>query len=116
MRTFCPWFVPSPFEEASRHQATTDMRQNPGGCELRCVPFRASQDRLDAFLDILVRRGPVTHADPHCSATFPQGPSTPARAVLLDGGDRSLRLFWASERNQNLIQCHVIEHFVACGG
>ena len=75
----------------------------------------SAQDRLDALIDIFICRRPVTYADPHGSAAFPNSPSAPADAVLLNRCDRAQSLFRIAEGDQDLVQHHFIEHFKPSG-
>src|SRR6202034_3506377 len=73
---------------------------------------RSSQHRLDTLIDIFVRRCPVTHADAHRAAVLPTGPAAPAGSIFLDSRNGPLSFFPRTERHQNLVQYHVIQHFM----
>src|SRR5207253_6328792 len=62
-----------------------------------------------AALDILIRGSPTGHADPHRRMPVPLRSPTPAGPIVLDIRDDPPRVLRAAERDQHLIQDHVVQ-------
>lgn len=79
-----------------------------------CPPGRRD-NRLAASLDVRLRRGPGAHADPHGRAPLPRRAAAPAFARRLQGGNDPSGFIIVAERNDNLVQHHVVENLDAGG-
>src|ERR1700761_7802462 len=65
---------------------------------------------FEAAVHILVRSRPIADADAHRRTALPHCATTPARALLLDCGDRALCALGISERDEHLIQRYFIQY------
>src|ERR1700730_17997735 len=69
----------------------------------------------DAAVDIGVGGRPARDAEAHGATALPHRPARPARALFLDRGNQAVGRRGRAERDQHLVQDHVIEDLETCG-
>src|SRR5689334_7331855 len=72
---------------------------------------RDAQYRLQTAVDVGLGGGPGGDADPHGVASLPDGSPAPAGAVFLYAADDALSDFRRTERDENLVQNHLVKNF-----
>src|SRR5438309_429801 len=70
----------------------------------------ARDNRCDATIDVLIVSCPTGNTDPHRRAALPFRASAPARTVILNSANHASRGVVIAERDEHLVQHHVVEH------
>src|SRR5579872_1297831 len=76
---------------------------------LATFPRRDSDHGSDAALDIRIGGGPTGHTDSHRRVPVPLRSPTPAGPIALEICDDPPRVLRAAERDQHLVQDHVVQ-------
>src|SRR5215831_19278209 len=77
---------------------------------------RHAEHRFETAVDIGLRGRPRGDADAHGGAGLPDGAAAPARAVLLNACDYALCLLGCAERDEHLVELHIVQNLEARGG